>query len=224
MTRNRQVIVPTQAIINHSAESELCQHIRVKRFKVETKIKTPATLAWVRAFMAVTPAHLGGLSLFMLLTGARVSEALRIDPDKDLNLTARTCVIKDTKTGKERIAHLPQILVVALANIKRAPGRTLFLYTTKAAADKSWRAAVKRAGIAPLSFHCCRHGFATALLRAGVDVITVAKLGGWSDAAHVFKTYGHAVDDPTLTERIVSTELAQAVFDNEESASAAVAF
>jgi hypothetical protein len=35
-TRNRQVIVPTQAIINHAAEAELCPPIRVKRFKVES--------------------------------------------------------------------------------------------------------------------------------------------------------------------------------------------
>jgi integrase len=102
--------------------------------------------------------------------------------------------------------------VVALANIKRVSGRTVFRYTTKAAADKSWRAVIKRAGLAPLSFHCCRHGFATALLRAGVDVITIAKLGGWKDAHHVLKTYGHALDDITLTDRIASANSAQEVF------------
>ena len=36
-TRNRQAIVPMQAVINHAANSELCARIRVKRFKVETK-------------------------------------------------------------------------------------------------------------------------------------------------------------------------------------------
>jgi hypothetical protein len=50
--RNHQAIVPTQAVINHGAESELCPRIPVKRFKIETKRKIPATLEWVQAFMA----------------------------------------------------------------------------------------------------------------------------------------------------------------------------
>jgi len=66
-----------------------------------------------------------------------------------------------------------------------------------------------RAGIEVLSFHSCRHGFATSLLRAGVDVVTVAKLGGWRSAAQVLATYGHALDDLTLTDRLVDAERAQ---------------
>ncbi len=56
-----------------------------------------------------------------------------------------------------------------------------------------------------LSFHACRHGFATELLRAGVDVVTVAKLGGWRSAAQVLQTYGHSLDDLTLTDRLIDT-------------------
>jgi hypothetical protein len=33
-------------------------------------------------------------------------------------------------------------------------------------------------------------------------VITVAKLGGWKSAQHVFQTYGHASDDKTVTDRL----------------------
>jgi integrase len=51
-----------------------------------------------------------------------------------------------------------------------------------------WRRACKRAKIAPLSFHSCRHGFATALLQAGVDPVTIAKLGGWKSVRHLFET------------------------------------
>jgi hypothetical protein len=51
-TRNRQVIVPTLAVINHCAELQLCPPLRMKRFKVETKIKKPVTLEWINAFRA----------------------------------------------------------------------------------------------------------------------------------------------------------------------------
>lgn len=207
-TLNRHVIVPTQAIINHAAESSLCAKISVRRFPVETKIKTPATWEWVQAFMAHSSPHLAGLACFMFLTGARVGEALALEWE-DIDFQKRTALIRQTKIGDERIAHLPQPLVVALANIERAPGRTVFRYTAHCSADKSWRAAIKRAKIAPLSFHSCRHGFATALLRAGIDVVTIAKLGGWKTPQHVLQTYGHASDDATLTERIIGTDLTQ---------------
>ena len=36
-SKNRVAIVPTQAIINHAAELQLCPPIRVKRFDEETQ-------------------------------------------------------------------------------------------------------------------------------------------------------------------------------------------
>lgn len=206
-TKNRQAIVPTQAIINHAAESELCQRIRIKRFPVETKVKTPATWDWIQKFMAVSPPHLASLACFMFLTGARVSEALALEW-ADVDFEKRTALIRQTKIGAERLAHLPMSLIVALGNIPREDGRNVFRYVAKCSADKSWRAAVKRAGIASLSFHSCRHGFATALLHQGVDAVTVAKLGGWKNTQHVFTTYGHARDDRTITD-VICTDLTQ---------------
>ena len=80
-SKNRVAIVPAQAIINHAAELDLCPPIRVKRFKEETKEKVPATMEWVRAFMAHASPHLGAYALFMYLTGARPSEALDVQWD-----------------------------------------------------------------------------------------------------------------------------------------------
>ena len=78
-TRNRQVIKPTQAIINHAASLELCPHIRVPRFPETRKAKTPATWGWVQAFMgAAKKPNLAALACFMFLTGARISQALSV--------------------------------------------------------------------------------------------------------------------------------------------------
>jgi len=202
-TRNRQAIVPIQAVINHAAESEMCPRIRVKRFKIETKSKIPATLEWVEAFMAAAEQpHLAGLALFMFLTGARVSEALSVQWH-DIDFKAKTVLIRQTKLGNERRAHLPQSLILRIANIPHANSHDrVFWYRTRNDCLKTWRRTAGRAKIAALSFHSCRHGFATALLQAGVDPVTVAKLGGWKSVRHLFETYGHAKDDATITDLI----------------------
>lgn len=217
-TRNRHVIVPTQAIINHAASLELCKHLKVKRFPVETKKKTPATWEWVQAFMKHANPHLGALCCFMFLTGARVSEAVNL-LWRDVDLSAATALIRQTKVGKEREAHMPPTLIVALANIQsnRNPDDKVFKYSTRSTVKPQWNKVLKRAKIQHLTFHACRHGFATTLLHKGVDPITVAKLGGWADAQLVFNTYGHAKSEKTLSNLLVDTPATQAKIEENVS-------
>jgi len=214
-TRNRQAIIPTQAIINHAAEMELCPYVRVKRFPVENKTKKPVDLLWMQQFTAVANPHLAALGWFLFQTGARISEALRITWD-DIDLAARTARIGQRKTKTERIAHLPPEAFAAIANQPRGRSR-VFLYSTRMAAYMAWQRAVERAGLDWRSFHCCRHGFATELLRAGYDVLTVAKAGGWKTPQRVLDTYGHAIEDRTITDALSGTNLTQPKRTNSKS-------
>ena len=209
-TRNRQVIVPTQAIINHAATLGWCAPVKVKRFDVEAKVKTPATLEWVRAFAAHASPHLGALCLFMFGTGARISEAVSLTWGA-VELTGATAIISQSKIKTERRAHLPGDVVVALANIpsNRNPDERVFGYSARDSVTTPWRNVIIKAGITPLTPHSCRHGFATMLMRETIDVKSVAKLGGWKDAATVLKYYAHAMDDTTLTDRLFGTNLTQ---------------
>jgi integrase len=209
-TLNRHVLVPTQAIINHAADIDLCPPIvRMKRFPVIKHAKEPATWPWVEAFMAHASPHLGALACFMFLPGARITEAISLRW-ADINLSEARALIRQTKIGAERRPHLPPVLVAAMANIGSQPNpfnnqpanERVFGYLSRDNAAPRWEAAIRRAGIKPLSFHSCRHGFATSMLQAGVDVVSVAKLGGWKSPAHVFATYGHAAEDDTLADRI----------------------
>ena len=204
-TRNRAVITPVQAIINHAAESELCHRIRVRRFPVERKEKRPVSWTWVTAFMSSASINLGALACYMFLTGARISEALALTWD-DVDFQKSTASIHQTKTGTYRTAHLQAPLIIALANIPGPREGRVFGYRTLQSCYHSWRRACERAGIEVLSFHSCRHGFATQLLRSGVDVKTVARLGGWASAMQVLTSYAHALDDLTLTDRLVDTQ------------------
>lgn len=211
-TRNRSVVVPTCAVINFCASLEMCPPVRPFRFPEVRKTKEPATWQWVQAFMAHSSPHLGALACFMFLTGARISEALGVTWN-DVDLSSGKVRIIMGKLGKEeRIAHMPPELVAALANIpsNRQPEVRVFAaYSMASAVTQSWKAAVKRAMIKPVTPHGCRHGFATSLMHAGIDPVTVAKRGGWKSPAQLFATYGHAMDDETVTNVLTGTPRAQ---------------
>jgi integrase len=212
-TRNRQVITPTQAIINHCADLELCPPIRIKkRFKVVAKIKQPVTLEWLDTFCDHARPLIKALVLVMFSTACRFAEAHRLDWKGDIDLKARTIRIRDTKTSKERLAHMPQPLLVALANLPR--DRKPF-YLSEAHLRRIWDEDVaKAAEVVPdferLTFHSCRHGFATKMLREGIDPKTAASLGGWDDIGLFMETYAHAIQDRTLTDALFDTPVTRA--------------
>lgn len=218
-TRNRQVIVPTQAIINHAAELGWCAPVKVKRFHVEPKTKRPVTLPWVEAFAAHASPHLGALAFFMFGTGARIGESVALTWS-DVDLQAARATIRVTKPRRwERVAHLPSAVVAALANIpsNRAPEARVFGYLGRGSVKQPWDAAVARAGIERLTPHSCRHGFATAMLRLGIDVKTVAARGGWKDAGTVLRTYAHAIEDKSVTDALFDTKRTQSAKPNRPS-------
>src|SRR5262245_51647528 len=210
-TRNRQAIVPTQAIINHAAEHELCPHTRVTRFEIKRKAKEPASWEWVQAFMAhAKKPNLAALACFMYLTGARISQALAVQWS-DVDFQARKVLIRATQKGDDdRRAHMPSELIAALANIPGDRIGQLFGFKSRGNCRTQWAGAIRRAGIKKLSYHACRHGFATGLLDQGVSPITVAKRGGWKSAQHVFATYGHDVADDDVTDILTGTKSAHA--------------
>lgn len=209
-TRNRHVIVPTQAVINHAAELELCPPLRVKRYTVVKKEKEPATWTWIEAFMAAAIApparnyRVAALACFMFLTAARVGEAVALDWE-DVDLVNGRALIRQTKVDDERLARLPEVLIVALANIPGDRSGPVFGYAHPHNAKTQWFGAIRRAGIKRLTYHSCRHGFATGLLRKGVNPMDVAKRGGWKSTHHVFATYGHATEDEAIVDLLIDT-------------------
>lgn len=208
-SRNGRFITPTQCIINYSAKQGLCAPLRVERFKVARPNRPHVTLDWVQQFSAAAhQPQLKALAWLMFLTAARISEALAIewtDVDGDV---VRIRVSKAANGAPVyRKAHMPPLLVEALGAIVRYPADPfVFGYEYTQQAAHHWRRACKTAGIPYMSFHCCRHGFATGLLHSGLDPITVAKLGGWASPQHIWSTYGHAMQDTTLTGRLLLTQ------------------
>jgi integrase len=199
-THNRQVITPTRSVINHCSEMELCAPVRVRKFRFEQKIKKPILIDWLDTFCAhATPVN-AALATFMFATACRISEARRLEW-ADIDFQSRTILVRKTKNKKERMPHMPPRLLVALANLPRdvkpfgAPESTL---------RRHWDADVEVAakaveGFQRLTFHSCRHGFATTMLRKGIDPKTAADLGGWDSVPLFIETYAHALPKAQLS-------------------------
>ncbi len=152
--------------------------------------------------MSAASPRLTALACFLFLTGARISEACSLTWE-DLDFGKRQVIIRQTKTRQERRSHLPPILMSALASLPTPRLGRVFGYSSRQSVQKPWDRACRRAGIEPLSPHCCRHGFATSLLQAGVSVVDVARLGGWGSPRLVLQTYAHATADLTVTDVLV---------------------
>jgi integrase len=199
-THNRQVITPTRSVINHCSEMELCAPVRVRKFRFEQKIKKPILIDWLDTFCAhATPVN-AALATFMFATACRISEARRLEW-ADIDFQSRTILVRKTKNKKERMPHMPPRLLVALANLPRgvkpfgAPESTL---------RRHWDADVEVTakaveGFQRLTFHSCRHGFATTMLRKGIDPKTAADLGGWDSVPLFIETYAHALPKAQLS-------------------------
>jgi len=207
-TLNRQGITPTQSIINYCAELELCPPIRVRRFKFEKKIKKPVLLEWLDTFCAHADLQMSALATLMFATACRISEARRLEWS-DIDFKERTILVRKTKNKRERLPSMPYRLLVLLAKLPR--DRKPF-GEPETNLRRHWDVEVlKTATIVPgferLTFHSCRHGFATKLLRDGIDPKTVAELGGWDDIGTLMKTYVHAMPSARIADRIFDTDL-----------------
>lgn len=207
-TRNRQVISPVQAVINHSAKRGLCSPIRVERFKVPKHQPRVATMDWLEAFMRASSPHLAALAQFMAMTGARISEAVRLEW-REVDLTDGMALLRHTKNGDPRAVRLPKPLVVTLSNLPEREGK-VFGYKSRQSIQTPWANAEARAKIDHIPPHDAgRRLFATSMIQAGVDPVTVAKAGGWKSVRMVVEVYAQPADTIQAVDRVFGTPESQ---------------
>lgn len=110
--------------------------------------------------------------------------------------------IRPPKYGSERTVHVPEALVTMLGqHVGTVPGddpaRWLFpgedgvrpLHQNSA--GYHWRRARTAAGLPDLRFHDLRHFYASGLISAGCDVVTVQRALGHASATVTLNTYAH---------------------------------
>jgi integrase len=111
--------------------------------------------------------------------------------------------IRPPKYGSERTVFLADELLamiselVARRGIQDDPGAWLFVghngidppyHNT---IDDRWRRVCKRAGVTGITLHALRHFYASGLIAAGCDVVTVQRALGHHSATTTLRTYAH---------------------------------
>ena len=194
-TRKRQVYIPMSAVLRHAARKgwvapPLLQHPRVKQ--PATRWSTPERLD--KLLPHCTP-KLRRLVIFLTYTGARISEALRVQWEGDVALARRSVILRRTKNGKPRTLHLPDPLLAELEAVPEAK-RTgkLFAWNARSAVYGPLRRACKRAEVEYLPPHQQgRHTYATWMRTyAGMDLVGLKEAGGWESLSSV-ERYAHVV-------------------------------
>jgi len=144
--------------------------------------------------LKASPPWLQDLIVVALDSGLRRGELVGLSWDR-LNLPAREIRLTETKNGKGRRVPLTARAHAALSRLRRTraeepgpfpSGRGKHPWIVASA----FRRARTRGGLSDFRFHDLRHTFATRLVRAGADLITVARLLGHSDLRMV-QRYAH---------------------------------
>lgn len=199
-TRNRQAITPARSIINHAASLGWCAPIKVDLFPVPASRKhKPVDRQWLDAFLRQADAdglpHLAGLVLFMNQTGARVSEAVRLE-GRHVDVTNRIALLERTKTDEWSPRYLTAELALRIGALAPEPDLPVFRYTDPKAVNRRIAAVCKRAGIEARTTHSAgRHSFGTnAMNLPGASIKAAMEAGGWKSVALFLKTYVHVQD------------------------------
>lgn len=140
------------------------------------------------------------LVVLALNTGMRRGELLGLEWSR-VDLDQRTIRIVNAKSeAGRRVIPMNATVYSLLSDLaKRATSPLVFPSHRKPGeklldVKKGFKKAVQLAGISKIRFHDMRHSFATRLIRAGVDIITVQKLLGHSKITMTAR-YAHALAD-----------------------------
>jgi len=124
---------------------------------------------------------------------------LRVKPPKTRH--GRRTITLPSETVAMMRAHKVQVLEVRLVlGLGNITAETLLFSNIEGKllspnnVTRGWHRACRARGLPAVSFHSLRHAHATALIRAGVDVLTVSRRLGHSKAHITLDTYGHLVE------------------------------
>lgn len=210
-TRNRCVYTPVSSILQHSGIKLKLRRPKGSKGRTVTDYLTPNdATAIVNAAETIDP-ELGLFLKFLLYTGVRLSEAIRLRWD-DVQLSESSARVGTSKNGDPRMLRLRDDLVEGLTAHKpeEAQGRVFRFHAGGHMKHQLLRAKLAAVGLpCParrpdgwkpppyrftwVNFHTFRHTWASWMRRySGVDQIGLVATGNWRDVRSAAR-YAHAV-------------------------------
>jgi integrase len=183
-TRNRQIMIPTAAILHYAAEQHWCAWLRVKHFHEPQRPHKAITEAQAATLLANVPdGPKRALILWLFRQGDRISDPLRLTWEDNIRLEERLVYYHVRKSDDWLPYPLHDEVVVALANLPtdedgKRKGK-VFPWSHRWSVYKWLRPLVKSLGI-PFTPHVARHSFATWHHDRGASEIELQKLGRWN--------------------------------------------
>lgn len=197
-TINRQIHTPISAVLKHAASRGLCESRPIERPRQPSGKTRWLTVAEAERLIASSSAHLRPLVVFMLYTGARLSEALYLDWDA-LDLARAHVDFLDTKNGEPRGVPLHPLALSVLANLPHRSGAVFrkpdgLPYPIKedggGQIKTAFKAACRRGKVRYATPHTLRHTWATWFYQEHRDLARLQELGGWKSLSMV-QRYAH---------------------------------
>jgi len=201
-TVNREITI-LKKMFNLAIDWNLADHnpvLRVKLFsEKDTQKERILTDEEELRLLSESPPYLKSILITALNTGMRRGEIFNLKWDQ-VDFKQRIIKVTNTKNGKNRIIPINDLLLQELILQKKASGKNDYVFpnpdTKKPFIDtkKSFKHACREARIENLRFHDLRHTFASRLVKAGVDLITVRDLLGHF-SVRVTQRYTHSSQD-----------------------------
>lgn len=225
-TRKRHVYSPFIAVWNAAAEHEppLCDYKKWKSPKVPKRRGDCPDDGYIATLVhsidlrsragrrnnvvvgSRKPERDKAVVLFITLTGARSGEAQKLTL-RDLFLDRAYAVLRVKGNKMRQVALTPELVEALRAQVAKlheahggeAPPETLvFECATRWGIPQIMRRTQKRAHLPRYRPHQIgRHAFATRLLNAGENTMTVRDAGGWDSTRMIDQFYGHLAKSRT---------------------------
>lgn len=192
-TRKRHAYVPLCAVLHHASRRQWCSVPSITHPSVPLPETKWSTVDRVNKLLPHCRPQLRRFILMSVYTGARLSEVLRVDWDKDVSLIERVVIIRRPKNKKMRVVRIADPLLVELASVSEEKRHgPMFNWANRHCVYVPLRNACRRAGVDYLPPHQQgRHTFGSWLrIYAKRDIRGIMEDGGW-DSIHSVIRYLH---------------------------------
>jgi integrase len=166
---------------------------QVKFFRLDNQVERILTSEEEARLLAAANARLRPVLILALNTGMRLGECLSLRWN-EIDFVRGALHVAHTKSGKSRNIPMNRAVVETLRGLQRAGSLDGPIFQADGKPIRSIQEAFNRArartDLKDVRFHDLRHTFATRLVTAGVDIVTVSKLLGHSTLAMTLR-YAH---------------------------------